>query len=695
MGHVAEYIMSQQPGRNDPCPCGSGRKYKHCCAKSQAQYQPISQQAIRQLEVLFHAKRFPELESQARRLVAQYPDAGMVWKILGTALGMQGKDAQPALSTAARLMPHDPDVHINLGNVYKKTGQYESAVSSYQRALAIQPRDADAHNNLGIALKARGQYDAAIAAYLQAIEINPNLAEAYFNLGNLLHELGKLRDAVANFNQALAVRPNYLRACRGLGKSLHDLGEYDAALNIYRQALSFDARYGDVYVNLANLLVETGQFQAARENFERALEVSPDTVETYGDLHFVLHYFAHEPMESSLAVARTFGRLVQHKAKRMTHRLRETTPSRLRIGIVSGDMRIHPVGYFLESLIAQLDQNRFELIAYPTYYKTDALSARIQAACSAWKPIYGKSDADAAAMIQADGVHILLDLSGHTAYNRLSLFAWKPAPVQASWLGYFASTGVAEIDYILADETGVPADRHGQFIEKVWYLPDTRLCFMQPSDEIPVAPLPALTAQAFTFGCFQAFAKINDTVLSAWSLILQALPQAKLRVTNKQFNQPGIQAHFQQRLRQCGIAPERVELCGSLPRAAYLAAHAEVDMMLDTFPYPGGTTTCEALWMGVPTLTLAGETLLARQGASLLTAAGLSDWVANSKNEYIAKAIQLTSDLPKLAALRAGLRQQVLASPLFDAPRFARNFEAALWGMWREKGLEILKSEPI
>jgi protein O-GlcNAc transferase len=280
---------------------------------------------------------------------------------------------------------------------------------------------------------------------------------------------------------------------------------------------------------------------------------------------------------------------------------------------------------------------------------------------------------------------VLLDLSGHTAKNRLPMFAWKPAPVQVSWLGYFASTGVAEMDYLLADATGVPHQHQSHFSETVWYLPDTRLCFTPPNTDLAVTPLPSLSNGFVTFGCYQNLAKVTDEVLNVWGRIFAALPQARLRLVSKYLKDPSVVAQLQLRLQQCGIAASRISLHGAIPRQDYLASHAGVDMVLDTFPYPGGTTTCESLWMGVPTLTLAGDTLLSRQGASLMTAAGLPDWIATSEDDYVAKAIAFSQNVPQLATLRAGLREQVRTSPLFDAPRFAKHFEQALWEMWQAK----------
>jgi predicted O-linked N-acetylglucosamine transferase (SPINDLY family) len=359
---------------------------------------------------------------------------------------------------------------------------------------------------------------------------------------------------------------------------------------------------------------------------------------------------------------------------------------RLRVGLVSGDLLNHPVGYFVESLLCALDPSRIELFAYPTQPLADALTARIQPRFAAWRPLYGRSDAAAAKLIHDDGLHVLIDLSGHTAHNRLPVFAWKPAPVQVSWLGYFATTGLAEIDYLLADAVSVPPEHHDHFTEKIWYLPDTRLCFTPPAIDVPVTPLPAQANGYVTLGSFQNLAKLGEAVLDRWGRILAALPNARLRVQNKQLADPGVRAQLIERLRRAGIEPERVALHGPMPRRDYLAAHAEVDFIVDTFPFPGGTTTCEALWMGVPTLTLAGDRLIARQGASLLAAAGLNDWIAHSEAEYVEQALAFARDVPALAALRSSLRAQALRSPLFDATGFARNFECALRKMWRRSG---------
>jgi protein O-GlcNAc transferase len=556
-------------------------------------------------------------------------------------------------SHAHRLLRQFP----NSGTLWKLLGaslqiQGKDALPALHNAAKLSPNNAEAHSNLGVALQERGQLDDALASYRNALRINPGFVEAHYNLGNALCELGRLEGAVASYRNALKFNPGLAVIHSNLGAALQELGRIKEALSSCRRALELEPGWSVVHSNLLGMLNCTA---------------------------------GHSP-SYCLAEAREYGRRVSQKiTSRFSSWQCAVQPKRLRVGLVSGDLHNHPVGYFLESLLAQIDPTRIELIAYPIDNHSDALTNRIKPHFAAWKPLHGLSDADAARLIHADGVHVLLDLSGHTEQNRLPIFAWKPAPVQASWLGYFATTGLAEMDYLLADETGVPEVNRKDFSETLWYLPDTRLCFTAPEVDLPVASLPALQNSYLTFGCFQRLTKVNDEVLMAWAKILNALPNARLRWQCKQFDDPGVATQLAERLQRHGIDPARIRMHGALSREAYLKAHAEVDVILDTFPFSGGTTTCEALWMGVPTLTLAGDTLLFRQGESLLTAAGLQDWVATSVAKYVDKAVALNDDLPRLATLRAGLREQVSVSPLFDTQRFARNFEDALWGMWQAR----------
>jgi len=646
-------------------------------------------------------------------------DAGAQYN-LGAILKSSGRleEAAASYQRALTINPNFAEGHINLGNVLSDLGRHEEAIGCFRRAIQIKPDIVEAYLNLGVALAdmkqtqeaidnyrhairlnpayhqaysylasaqmALGQHDGAVASVRQALTLNPNYAEGYNNLGLILSELGKHDEAAASFYRAIQLKPDDADTCFNMANTLQELKQTGQAIAFCRRTIELKPDHAAAHSNLGNLLAFSGQLDEAMASYRRALEIDPGKFSTWSNLLLVTNYTATSAKQSHLDEARKFGAAVANLVgKKYDSWQCGSTPQRLRVGMVSGDLWSHPVGYFLEGLLSHIDTNRIELLAYPTGVKEDSLTARIKPCFSAWKSLEGMDDAEAAAMIQADGVHVLLDLSGHTAYNRLAMFAWKPAPVQACWLGYFATTGVAEMDYYMADLVSVPKDRQQQFTETIWYLPDTRLCFTVPEFEVPVGALPALSADTITFGCFQNLLKVNDAVLETWGKIFAALPNARLRMQCKQLGEPQLKEQFSERLKRHHISPERATLLGPTTRENYLAAHNEVDFILDTFPYPGGTTTCEALWMGVPTLTLAGEGLLARQGASLLTAAGLDDWVTESREEYIAKALALAGDKPGLASLRSELRQQVLASPIFDAPRFARNFEDALWEMWR------------
>ncbi len=659
----------QTVGRNSPCPCGSGKKAKRCCGQLEADTTgaggaagPVGPDAqCRHAGQLIAQGRVQEAIDILETVASRKPDFAPALFTLAQALWMQGslESAAARLRAALALEPKLAEGHNNLGILYDTLGRSEAAVESFAKALAIKPDFALAHSNLGNALRMQGKPAAAIASLRRAIAIDPARAEFRANLANLQSEEGDLDAAVASFRSALSLRPGYAAARQGLAAAQLAQGDTDAAIASFREVLA----------------------------------LGPEQTDAHSGLLFSMNIDPRVSPAERLAEARRYGSAVAARARpfeRWAFDVADASIGRsapLRVGIVSGDLRAHPVGFFIESVLAQVDPSRLEFLAYSTLPQEDALTARIKPRFAAWTRIAGLDDEAAAARIRADGVHVLIDMAGHTADNSLPLFAWKPAPVQATWLGYFGTTGVAAIDYLLADPVSVPRSRQDQFTEALWRLPDGRFCFTPPADaaQYPVAPLPALRGGGFTFGCFQAGLKLNDAVLAAWGRILRALPGARLRIQNAAMGYVGARSALLERLARAGIAADRVALFGRMPREEYLRAHADVDIILDTFPYTGATTTCEALWMGVPTLTLAGDTLASRQGASLLASTGLDDWIAADEDDYVARAIALASAQERLARLRADLRERALASPLFDAERFARNLERALLGMWQRK----------
>ena len=675
------------------CNLGSALKDQGRIAEAQACYAralaivPDSAEAHASLgAILLEQGRFAQADASYRRALELKPDYAEARCNLGVALLEQGRpaEAEASLRRALEIKKDFPEAHSNLGNALKEQGRLAEAEASHRCALAIAPEYADAHNNLGVALQAQGRLAEAEASYRCALELKRNFAEAQCNLGVTLQKQGRLAEAEASHRCALAMKPDYAQAHNNLGVTLQEQDRLAEAQACYGRALEINPDYVEAHCNLGNTLKDQGSLAEAEASYRRALEIKPDYADAHSNLLFTMNYAPGYDASRSLEEAREYGRRVVAKvAARFSSWQCVARPERLRVGLVSGDLHNHPVGYFLEGVLAHIDPARFELIAYPTRPREDELTARLRAHLARWQPLFGRSDEAAANLIHADGVHLLLDLSGHTAHNRLPVFAWKPAPVQASWLGYFATTGVAAIDYLIADPWTVPQAEETQFTEQIWRLPETRWCFTAPQVNATVSPLPALTEGHITFGCFNNLTKMNDDVVALGARVLEAVPHSRLYLKTKQLAESSLRDRVLERFAARGIGGERLILEGPAPRADYLAAYGRVDIALDPFPFTGGTTSAEALWMGVPVLTLAGEHLVSRQGVGLLMNAGLPDWIAADHDDYVARAVAHTANLEPLAALRSGLRAQVLVSPLFDAPRFARHLEQALWGMWQ------------
>lgn len=657
-----------------------------------------------------------------RRAIALNPDAPELHYNLGRLHYERGlyDEAVGANARAVALEPAYVMAHNNMGNALRKLGELDRAVAAYRRVLELAPDFAEGHNNLATALLDQEKFDEAALACRQALAINPNYAEGHNNMGVVLCEKGALAEAAASYARALMMRPDYAEAFNNLAFVLGEQGIYEDAIVCSNRALEIDPEFaeahnqlGNVYRiqgklvqslahfaeairikpdyimalgNYANALSDVVRFDEASARYQQALQLA-DAAPEYASVHsnylFFQNFLPDLAQSDALAEAQRYGAKISGLAQpKYTHWSSNPAPARLRIGFVSGDLINHPVGFFSESLFAQLDPAAFELIAFATRPKIDDLTRRIQPRFSEWVPIYGMSNATAAAAIHRLGIHILIDLAGHSGFNRLPVFAHKPAPVQASWLGYFATTGLPEMDYFIGDPHVLPAGSGDAFTERPWPLPETWFCMATPT-EIPVAPLPAVSNGHVTFGCFGKLCKVNAEVVETWARVLHAIPDAHMVIKASQFGEEEIAAQILDQFAARGITPDRLTLERSSPRDEYMASYNRIDIVLDTFPYPGGTTSVEAMWMGVPVLTLAGDRFLGRLGVSIAHNAGHPHWIASDRDDYVAKAIALSSDLPALAATRAAMRPRLRQSPLFDAPRFASHFGDMLRRMWQ------------
>lgn len=465
------------------------------------------------------------------------------------------------------------------------------------------------------------------------------------------------------------------------------IGEYQKAHAHLEQALSIDPNHIDSLLNMGVTKSRLQRSDQAVIFYDKVLSLQPNHKIALSNFIFHRHYVMPADPQYLSILASKLGQLYQQDNKILPPAPKpQQKDKRLHIGIVSADLHNHPVGYFIEGLLTSDEIKQFTWSAYANSPISTELTERIRPTFTHWHQIDGWSDERVVNQIRIEGVDILIDLSGLTGGARMGVFASQAAPVQLTWLGYFGTTGLSTMQGIIADNYCVPREEETWFSEKVWKLPHTRLCFSAPKKEIAVSSLPALTNGYVTFGCFQSLAKVNDQVLSAWAKIAQQLPQARWRFQGGKLSEQTEHQAIKERLIQKGFNEEQLAFYSATSREEYFVAHNQIDIILDTFPYPGGTTTTEALWMGVPTITLALPGMLARQGQQLLSAAGLADWVTTTEESYIEKALFWgnAENYAKLNQLRISLREQVLVSPLFDNTRFAQDWCLLIKNIWQD-----------
>ena len=605
----------------------------------------------------------------------------------GIMLREMGRTAE-ALESYDKAIIKDPAyaaAFLNKGLILMESCLFNEALKHYDKAINIKPDYAEAYNNRGLVYMNLGDLQKAFESYSRAIGVTRDSPEILLNLGVSFMEMERHAEALTVYERAIMLNPQYAHAYNNQALALKEKKQFDEALRACDIAIILNPKHPETYNNKGVILKELGRFHDALPAFKIALEITPDYLHAHSNLLFTLNYIDDIPTETRVNEARIYGATATRKRAHAYKQWPKTQhPGRLRIGLVSGDLRNHPVGYFLESFLSTIDASAFELVAYATHRQEDALTSRIKPGFKLWRSLHGLTDAAAAKLIHDDGMNILIDLSGHTAKNRLPVFAFKPAPVQASWLGYFATTGVEQIDYLIGDPYVTPMEERAHFSEKIKRLPETYLCFTPPNHDIPVAGLPALDNGYVTFGSFNNFSKINDAVMALWARVLRSTPNSRLFMKAAQLGDPEVVESARKQFQSYGVNPDRLSFEGQTDRTDYFTAYNKVDIALDPFPYPGGTTSVEGLWMGVPVIARKGHRFIAHNGETIAHNSGQSHWIAEDDDDYVHKAIEFSSDLPALALTRAGLRDQLLASPFCDARRFARHFEQAMLEMWSD-----------
>lgn len=585
------------------------------------------------------------------------------------------------LEKAVAIAPDNVGAWVNLGKALQHAGRISEAQAAYARALEIEPKQAEVAANLGNTLQALGRLDEAAASYRRALQIKPDLAEAHSNLGVALRALGRLDEAEVSLRRALEINPNFAEGHYNLGKALQGLERNDEAIACYQRTLVIKPDRAEAHNNLGTALKDLGRLDDALASLRRALQCKPDYALAHSNLLFILNYHPDKSAEEIYAAYQEYDQCfgLPYRSKWRDHSNNLERQRRLKVGYVSPDFRKHSTQHFLEPLLSQHDRNTVEIYAYAELTQEDEVTARYRGYTDHWVSTRGMSDDALAERIRADGIDILMDLAGHTAQNRLSVFARKPSPVSVSWLGYGYTTGLTAVDYFLTDETSAPKGSEGLFSETPWRLATPGFAYSSAKGMGEVGPLPAAGQGCVTFGTLTRAVRINHRTIRVWSEILKRVAGSRLVIDSCNFADCPAQEGLAAKFAAHGIGRERLDIGFHSPPWDVLRS---MDIGLDCFPHNSGATLLEALYMGVPFVTLAGRPSVGRIGSSILKGAGHQEWIARTEDEYVEKAVALASDLPALACLRAGLRTEIESSPLMDEAGFARKVEAAYREMW-------------
>jgi predicted O-linked N-acetylglucosamine transferase (SPINDLY family) len=651
---------------------------------------------------LFGAGQTDEAIESYRRVLAVKNDSAEAWSNLGSALIAKEHyaEAENSARQALNLRPDFAEAMVVLGNALLQQAKPDDAIANYQQAIALRPNLASAYDNLGLALTQRGRLEEALAAFERATALNPNSAAIFTNRSKTFRFAGRLKEAEDSARRAISIAPALAEAHVNLALALLDQGELDESIFSARRAVELRPNLATAHNVLANALKDAGQVSQAISEFDRAIQLRLDYPVDLSNKIYVMQFDPNCDAKLILAEQVRWDKLFGHPAKKLAllQPYNWFPNRRLKIGYVTAYFYRHSQAFFLVPLLENHDHQQFEIHCYSDAIHSDDVTRRIQQAADAWHNTASLSDTELAEKIRADKIDILIDLTMHMALNRAPMFALKPAPIQACWLAYPGGTGLSAMDYRITDPFldpitpspgtpgegrgggGSPTTSNGEVApheiptEKPLRLPDTFWCYDPLSPEIDPGPLPATTNCHITFGSLNNFCKVNEAVLRLWARVMQQVDRSRMIILSPQGrHRESLLSIFESE----GITRDRVELVKPQPRQPYLELYRRIDIGLDTFPYNGHTTSLDSYWMGVPVITLVGQTVVGRAGLSQLTNLGLTDLIATTPDEFVQIATKLCHDPARLSQLRQSLRSRMKLSPLMDDKRFARHMENA------------------
>ncbi len=580
----------------------------------------------------------------------------------------------------------DAGVQYELGMLCMELHDNPAALTHFDTLVSLAPDFLEGRMLLGMMHGELGHHDAAISYLREVLAELPDLAEVHHRVGMLLADKRCHEEAYQAYREVLRIEPDHVGVLCSLGVLLTTLGKIAEARKVLLDALARKPESVNIINNLGRIC-PVGRADQSLAWYQRGLDIEPENQSLTSNYLYQLNYVAGLDPDFITEKYKVYAPRCYYPRKVWQRPQRNRQAGeRLRIGYLSGDLYAHSVAFFIEPILCHHDRSRFEIYCYANRTMEDDTTLRLKTLSDHWRVVYGISDELVTEMIAADGIDILVDLSGHTAGNRMGVCAYCPAPVQVSWIGHPNTTGLPQMDYYLTDAWCDPPGMTDQlYSERLYRLPRIFSCFAPPVASPPVAPPPSALNGSITFGSFNSIAKINEPLVGWWAEMLKAVPGSSMLIKGPRLDDQEIRDELCQLFTRQGIGTERLRIRGlTATRDEHLALYADVDVALDTFPYHGTTTTCEALLMGVPVVTLAGTTHVSRVGVSLLHAVGLDDLIAETPEEYIAKAVALASDSTRLHGLRENIRSLMAASPLMDAPGVTREVEEALVQMFKE-----------